>query len=139
MKKLVVIISVLMLIGCGAMRSPTYDNFATIKVENEICTIVINSEWPDMAHNPISLIFSGTSRITGKFFVKNTVGVHSFDSVKVQYFDKNNDFWDVAVHSGFIQFKEKTVEISLAQNSRGASENLGFNGTYKIKFESQCT
>ncbi|GEM_PF-3177386 len=121
------------------MRSPSYDNFATIKMENDVCTIAINSEWPDMAHDPISLIFSGTSRITGKFFVKNSTGVHSFDNVKVQYFDKNGDFWDVVVHSGYIKFQENTLEINLSQNSRGTSDKLGFNGIYKIKYESKCT
>lgn len=126
--------------GCGALKSPKFSNDAYITSFRDKCLLVIDAEWPEMAHGPITLIISGTQKVKGLFTVPKVSGVIEAKDVLVEYKYEGASTSEIEVHLGQIQFLNESVIIDLKQDFREGEgiRGLSFNGTYELAGQGNC-
>ncbi|MBH9553214.1 hypothetical protein [Inhella gelatinilytica] len=131
----------LVLTGCGALRSPTIATIATVQAAPPGCEMTIEGYFPDMAHDPIGLIFSGRSKITAKVLLPSLAGTIDGRLVKVQYQGERGEPWGGNTKlKGTVVFQSNQVRISLSHIvSEQLSDPMLFNGSYTLIGATTCS
>jgi hypothetical protein len=134
--------SILLLVslaGCGALRSPEISPVAKLRALSPGCELSVEGLFPNMAHDPISLIFSGQSKLKAYFIVPSISGTFQPAEIRVRYEDRNGESWDVESLAGTISVKSNIVTINLIQTFPGEKPRpLDFNGAYNIEGGANC-
>jgi hypothetical protein len=129
------------LAGCGALRSPTFAPTAVASAVAPGCQLLIEGLFPNMAHDPVSLILSGRSRIYGYIYVPSLQGPFNGSQVRVQYQGERGAPWGGdSPLAGSVTFAGNRVQISLVHIIQGAKpDSMMFNGTYTLVGADACT
>ncbi|WP_165727522.1 hypothetical protein [Pseudoalteromonas sp. 31A1] len=136
-----VLIFLFFLSGCGALKSPKYSEEALVTTFGDKCVLVIEAEWPEMAHGPITLLISGTQKVKGLFTIPRIKGVIKPKDILLEYNYIGASIDKVEVHLGQIEFTSEHVIINLHQDfgeGEGIRE-ISFNGKYLLTGRDNCT
>jgi hypothetical protein len=86
-----------------------------------------------MAHDLITLVLSGRSKITARFYVPSLTGTFTANQIRVTYEGEKGEPWSVSNLSGTVIFEGERVSINLTQtDSIRKAQPLEFNGTYSL-------
>jgi len=141
MKFLALCLFIVFFAGCGALKSPKYSKNAQITSFGDKCILVIEAEWPEMAHGPITLLISGTQKVKGLFTIPRTNGIIEPKDIILEYNYYESSVDQIEVHLGQIEFVDKHVIINLQQDfgqGEGVRE-ISFNGRYLLTGVGNCT
>jgi hypothetical protein len=130
----------LALAGCGALRSPTIATTATVQPVTSGCELVIEGLFPNMAHDPITLVFSGRSKVVARAHVPSLTGSFDGDQVRVKYQGESGEPWGgCSPLVGTVVFQANRVHISLVHVIEGRKpDQMLFNGSYSLIGASSC-
>jgi len=132
MRNLLILSFIISTIGCGAIKSTSYSKYALLSKVNGNCLMSIESIRPDMAHGPITLLVSGTHKLTAKFHLPKIKSVILANELQVKYLWESGESQDVRAHEGELTFTQQKVSVNLYFVDQERKEAI-FNGNYIIK------